>query len=422
MKYSNSLFIAMFVMALLSSNQAYAQSQVSGSSANEPTVQSKTIEFPFGVHSTKIGLKSELSHQEIYPDMTIYYVVEVETPASLHFSDIQAPSHPGTDIKFEYSENQYYFIDFDEFRKTRYHFSIKANKVGSLVLEGATLTYINIDNEGRRHSEVITTPSFSLNSLAIPDAYQGYWLPSSYVSLSEEWSKSPAEVVLGDIVTRTIHLTIAERTLETFPSLTLPKIAGVSVYHQDKVFKKTKHGTRMSLSQTVIPRSHDSIVLPGIELPWFNTTSSEIEIASIKQRTLFPSRDNGPSTSLFSMLQNIDTSLVRVLPLVFVTLSCIIFFQVRRGSSAASQFGPKQQYDEFVKQIKEESATHAYLSWKSLPKEIQTDLNLLSPNFETNLESYAVTISAEKKKSLLSTLAVYQQQSRKKELLARIIP
>jgi hypothetical protein len=131
---------------------------------------------------------------------------------------------------------------------------------------------------------VLPTPPMPANH---PDAV---WLPARDLQLSENWSRDEAEITAGEPLTR--HVTIsALGQLETqIPAVEPPAAAGINVYpDKPELSRNIESGGIRGIRKdqyALIGVRAGTVVLPALEIPWWNVESGEWEVASLPERTI----------------------------------------------------------------------------------------------------------------------------------------
>jgi len=134
----------------------------------------------------------------------------------------------------------------------------------------------------------------SVTVLPIPARPVGYpdavWLPARELSIVEDWSRDATEVKAGEPLTR--HVTIsALGQLETqIPALQPPAAEGVNVYpDKPELSRRIESGGIRGVRKdqyAIIGVKAGSVVLPPLEVPWWNTQKSEWQVARLPERTI----------------------------------------------------------------------------------------------------------------------------------------
>jgi len=120
-----------------------------------------------------------------------------------------------------------------------------------------------------------------------PDAV---WLPARDLQLTENWSREDNEITAGEPLTR--HVTVsALGQLETqIPAIEPPSADGMNVYPDKPEFGRLIEaggirGVRKD-QYALIGVTAGTVVLPALELPWWNVESGEWQVARLPERSI----------------------------------------------------------------------------------------------------------------------------------------
>ncbi|MFT7300580.1 MAG: hypothetical protein ACI89Z_001038 [Porticoccus sp.] len=116
------------------------------------------------------------------------------------------------------------------------------------------------------------------------------WLPTTAVSLSERWSRPLDELIAGEPITRTIHLSAQGLTKTQLPPLKINAGDGFKVYPDqpqlnNEVSPNGVIGTR-SESIVIVPSRSGSISLPAIRVQWWDTATNQLRETVLEGQTL----------------------------------------------------------------------------------------------------------------------------------------
>ncbi|PSU33824.1 BatD family protein [Photobacterium lutimaris] len=228
-----------------------------------------------------ISLTAELKRDVVYPQTEAEYVLTVESRADVHFSRVNPPSGDAVTVRRAGQDHEYYFVGDDEFRISTYRFFLSTEQIGRLPLDGASLTHVAVNDDGTRRRVRNWSNPVILESRPIPDNYKGRWLPSSKVTLGQQWSTDASVFQVGDSITRTLTLSIDGSSIDSFPELSVDYPDNVNVYSEQPKFEAYGSGMSMTLRQVIVPRSEGLLEIPAIAIPWFDTGSNHMAVASI---------------------------------------------------------------------------------------------------------------------------------------------
>jgi hypothetical protein len=113
-----------------------------------------------------------------------------------------------------------------------------------------------------------------------------WWLPARDVSLREQWEPDPAEVHVGEALTRQITLRVEGAGASQLPTLATPEPEGVKLYAETPETSETETGSVRVQAITVIPTQPGRLELPSIEVAWWDTKSDTPQLATLGARTL----------------------------------------------------------------------------------------------------------------------------------------
>ncbi|HVH19054.1 MAG TPA: BatD family protein [Myxococcota bacterium] len=116
------------------------------------------------------------------------------------------------------------------------------------------------------------------------------WLPARALELRENWSPDPAGVRVGDQITRTVGVRAAGVAAAQLPDLTGPPIEGLKQYPEPADSANREIGGDLwSVKQqesVLVPTQPGPLVVPAIEVPWYDVAANEMKVASLPARTL----------------------------------------------------------------------------------------------------------------------------------------
>ncbi len=123
----------------------------------------------------------------------------------------------------------------------------------------------------------------------VPAAFNAHhWLPASRVVLSEE--ATPERMVVGEPITRTVTLQVEGLTSAQLPALEFALPDGVKSYPDQPQLEEqpSKKGiTALRREKVALVASEPgALLLPALELKWWNTVTGRQEVARLPQRRM----------------------------------------------------------------------------------------------------------------------------------------
>lgn len=114
------------------------------------------------------------------------------------------------------------------------------------------------------------------------------WLPAQQVTLEQDWSNDGAALRVGEPVTRTLTITAHGSTAARIPPLALPETAHYRRYAEqpelhDSAGEQGLTGQRTERYALIADRP-GPLVLPALELRWWNTEAGRFEVVRIPEQ------------------------------------------------------------------------------------------------------------------------------------------
>lgn len=128
----------------------------------------------------------------------------------------------------------------------------------------------------------------------IPPPPPGYpnatWLPARELDLSEDWSSDPATITAGEPVTRHVTTSVLGQLETQIPAIDPPAAAGLHIYPDKPELTRRSEaqgirGIRKD-QYAIIGTAPGKVVLPALELPWWNIGEGKWEVARLPERTI----------------------------------------------------------------------------------------------------------------------------------------
>ena len=153
------------------------------------------------------------------------------------------------------------------------------------------------NRQSTRTKRVVSRP-ITLDVKPVPPEFTGqHWLPAEELHLKEEWSGDNQQMKPGEPLTRTLIILAKGTTVGQLPELNTisqPILSqsgdDLKSYPDQPMLKEQqKPDGIIALREekiALIPSAKGSYVLPEIKIPWWNTNTRKMEIASIPARTI----------------------------------------------------------------------------------------------------------------------------------------
>ncbi|WP_178306513.1 BatD family protein [Vibrio algicola] len=147
----------------------------------------------------------------------------------------------------------------------------------------------------------------ALNVLEKPASFSGVWLPTQSLELRQGWQNGNGDMIdvssgkvdakVGQPITRILALVVKDVSAESLPDIKIDYPKSIRVYAEKPKFGQDKQGnTVMTLKQVLMPKKSGTITLPAVNVPWWNSQTSQAETAKAEGLTLTSTVDeNAPA-------------------------------------------------------------------------------------------------------------------------------
>ena len=253
-----------------------------------------------------IFLEVEISPATAYVQSQVIYTQRLYRAVSTGRSSLTPPDVTGGEsIVVPLGEDREYQTVRDErtFIVLERRYAVFPQVAGELTIQPMVFEAVVITASGFSSLQRFRSDPVSLSVLPAvappPELAGAAWLPARGVTIEQRWSGDPEEFTAGIPQTRTLRVEV-EGVLETqIPDLSLFETASLQQYadQPELARESSADGTRAVRTErfAVIAQTAGGLIIPAVELPWFNVVSREWEVARIEPRqvTVLPSREPG---------------------------------------------------------------------------------------------------------------------------------
>ncbi|MFZ1795531.1 MAG: BatD family protein, partial [Dokdonella sp.] len=176
------------------------------------------------------------------------------------------------------------------------NYALTAEKSGPLSVPALNFRGSAVDNSDPtgffRRGRTVTARSdaLQLDVRAKPASWgSAPWLPAASLMISDE-SQLPAEIQVGEPLTRTLKLRAQGLGFEQLPELEIAAPQGAEVYADKPQTQTRDDGSWLYGERTrkfaIVPTRPGTLTLPALEVQWWNTTGERMETASLPAREI----------------------------------------------------------------------------------------------------------------------------------------
>jgi len=243
----------------------------------------------------EVFLTSEVDFNETFVQAQVLLTIKIYRSVATRQPALRDPTITGVEVLSEMAGDDRSYeavIDGTAYNVVERVYALYPQESGNIEISPARFEARVLRNgriTGRKvfesEPQVITVLPIPARPAEFPDAV---WLPARDLQLSEDWSREPDEVKAGEPLTR--HVTIsALGQLETqIPALDTPSAMGINVYpDKPELSRQIESGGIRGVRKdqyAMIGVMAGAVTLPALEVPWWNTTTSEWQVARLPER------------------------------------------------------------------------------------------------------------------------------------------
>ena len=266
-----------------------------GSDTSQPiSIQvSKQSEAMKRKMSQLVFFDTSVDTSETYVQGQIIYTIKLYYVENISGDFPPVPSIPDAVVETIEGEKRYDAIT----NGRRYYvlekrYGIYPQKSGELRIPAQTFSGYRVASGFFSTREPILTRSEShdITVKAKPAEFPGdHWLPATRVSLEETWVGGSPNFTVGEPVNRSIVISASGVAASLLPALPATEIEGAKTYQDPPDEEQSLTSEGIDSTQTIVigivPTQPGTLRLPKIEIPWWNTKTDQLELATIPAQT-----------------------------------------------------------------------------------------------------------------------------------------
>lgn len=230
-------------------------------------------------------LQTDVSEVEPYLQQEVILSVKLYTSVDLMNANRSVPSH--SDLVIERLVDDQ--MDFEVINGTQYQvitqeYLVFPQRSGLVTIPSQTVQAMINTSGGRRLIKVQSTP-IGLQVLPIPATFPNdFWLPSSQVSIKTKLEQTSEQPRIGDTLIWTIDIKAKGALPEQIPEIEFNSTRRYKLYPKPAKFNTRKTAAGITGQQTliveVVPTEDGKLVLPNIEVSYWDTESRTLKTAT----------------------------------------------------------------------------------------------------------------------------------------------
>jgi hypothetical protein len=245
----------------------------------------------------EVFVTSEVDFDETYVQAQVLLTVKIYRSVATRQPALRDPGVSGVEVLSELSGDDRSYeaiIDGTAYNVVERVYALYPQESGTIEISPARFEARVLRNGRITGRKVFESEPLTINVQPIPPLPAEYpdavWLPARDLQLSEDWSQETIEVTAGEPLTR--HVTIsALGQLETqIPALETPEVGGINVYpDKPELSRRIEPGGIRGIRKdqyAMIGVTAGTVTLPALEVPWWNTETSEWQVARLPERSI----------------------------------------------------------------------------------------------------------------------------------------
>ena len=173
-------------------------------------------------------------------------------------------------------------------------YAIFPEESGELIIPGQQFS-ANVINPNDRWSRgrpvSIVSEPIKIQVKPAPASYpNSAWLPSTQVTITDQWSSSSNEWQVGEPITRNININALGLSGIQIPDTELEQVDGLKYYpdrskHEDQMTNMGLSGNYQQ-SIAIVPTKSGPITLPEVRIPWWNLQTDTLEYTILPEQII----------------------------------------------------------------------------------------------------------------------------------------
>jgi hypothetical protein len=251
----------------------------------------------------RVLVETRLSKASVYVQEEFIVTYKLYLQDELEDYDIEPFAVTGADVK-PLPQTQYQTdLKGQRFTVIELAFSVVPSQSGNLAIPAfrwalrTSMQKPGYWGRGQSQLHQLQTDALSVTVKPIPASYPPNtpWLPARRLTLTQQWGQGQTaqsvQFVEGDPATRSVSISASGLSAELLPPLTnaMTSAQFKSYPESPKLTTDVLRSGRESLrtdTLALIPSQSGHLLLPAIEIPWWNTDTDQLEVARLPEESL----------------------------------------------------------------------------------------------------------------------------------------
>lgn len=255
-----------------------------------------------------VFIVAEVDYPETYVQAQVLYRVEIYRAVATRQPRVSEPEITGVDVLVELADDDRTYdsiIDGKTYNVAERVYALFPQQSGQLHIAPARFE-ARVLRDGRiTGRKIFKSEPIEIDVRPIPPPPANHpdaaWFPAKSVELTEEWSREPVDLPAGEPITRRITVTATGQLSTQIPVIEPAESDGVKIYPDKPELRVVAVPAGILATRkdqyAMIAVDPGEVLLPAVELPWWDVEAGEWRVASLPARTVqvVPSTDALPS-------------------------------------------------------------------------------------------------------------------------------
>jgi len=245
----------------------------------------------------EVFVTTEVDFDETYVQAQVLLTVKIYRSVATRQPALREPTVTGTEVLIELvgdDRNYEAIINGTAYGVVERVIAIYPQESGEIKLSPARFEARVLRNGRITGRKVYESDPLTVTVLPTPAPPADYpdaaWLPARDLQLSEEWSRDDDEITAGEPLTRHVTISVLGQIETQIPAIEPPSVDGINIYpDKPELSRQIQSGGirgQRKDQYALIGIGPGTVILPAVELPWWNVESGEWQIARLPERSI----------------------------------------------------------------------------------------------------------------------------------------
>jgi hypothetical protein len=254
-----------------------------------------------------VFVTSEVDFEETYVQAQVLLTVKIYRAVATRQPALREPVISGVETLSELAGDDRSYeaiIDGTSYQVVERVYALYPQESGEIEISPARFE-ARVLRDGRiTGRKMYESEAQSVTVLPVPappaDYADAVWLPARSLQLFEDWSAETDEIQAGEPLTRHITTSVLGQLETQIPALDPPSVAGINIYpDKPELSRRIESGGIRGVRKdqyALIATGEGAVVLPALEVPWWNIATGEWQVARLPERSIniLPSGEPAP--------------------------------------------------------------------------------------------------------------------------------